>query len=65
MQVNTFDLSKVLGKYSSEWIALDPTTMKVVAVGNLPKNVLNKARNKGVDHPVLTRVPRDYGTYIL
>ena len=65
MKVKTVDLSETLRKYSSEWIALEPNTMKVVAVGKLPKNALDKARNKGINHPVLTRAPKDYGTYIL
>lgn len=65
MKVKTVDLSKTLRKYSSEWIALEPNTMKVIAVGKLPKNALDKARNKGINHPVLTRAPKDYETYIL
>jgi len=59
------DLSKILRGYSSKWIALKPQTAKVVAVGNSPKSVIEKARKSGVDSPVLTRVPKDYGTYIL
>lgn len=65
MKTKIFDLSKTLKKYSNEWIALDPISMKVVAVGKLPKSVLNKARDKGIGSPVLTRAPQNYGTYIL
>ena len=65
MKLNVVDLSKKLKKYSNEWLALDPISMEVIAVGKLPKQVLDTARNKGVSHPVLTRAPQDYGTYIL
>lgn len=65
MKVKTIDLSKKLKNYSNEWLALEPETMKVVAVGKLPKSVLDNARKKGVGHPILTRAPQNYGTYIL
>ena len=65
MKTKIIDLSKTLKPYSNEWIALDPKTMEVVAVGKLPKSVLNKAKNKGINSPVLTHAPQNYGTYIL
>ncbi len=65
MKVKAPDLSKILKKYSSEWLALEPTTLRVVAVGEKPKIVLDDAKKKGIKHPVLTRAPKDYGTYIL
>ncbi|MBI4089261.1 MAG: hypothetical protein HY424_00980 [Candidatus Levybacteria bacterium] len=65
MKIKTYDLSKTLKKYSNEWIALKPEGGKVVAVGKSPKQVLDQSKKKGVDHPVLTRAPKDYGTYIL
>jgi len=65
MKVLSQDLSKSLKGYSSKWVALRPNTTKVVAVGTSPKSVLEKARKIGVDSPVLTRVPKDYGAYIL
>lgn len=65
MKMKSQDLSKSLKEYSSKWIALKPQTTRVVAVGNSPKIVIEKARKGGVDSPVLTRVPKEYGTYIL
>ena len=65
MKVNTFDLSKTLKKYSSEWIVLDPGTMKVVITGKKADKILDKARKLGISNPVLTRAPQHYGTYIL
>lgn len=65
MKVTTIDLSKILKQYSNTWLALNPTSMKVVATGKEPKVVLEKARKKGIKSPVLTKAPKDYGTYIL
>ncbi|MBU0534801.1 hypothetical protein KKC62_01305 [Patescibacteria group bacterium] len=65
MKLKSEDLSKVLNKYPSKWVALKPNTADVVAVGRTPKIVIDKARKSGVESPVLTRVPKDYGTYIL
>lgn len=65
MKVKTQDLSKSLRGYSNKWIALESPSMKVVAVGNKPGSVIEEARKKGVNNPVLTRVPKDYGSYIL
>ena len=65
MKMKSQDLSKSLKGYSSKWIALKPKTAKVIAVGNSLKAVIRKAREKGIDSPVLTRAPKNYGTYIL
>ena len=65
MKIKSQDLSESLKGYSSKWIALKPQSTKVIAVGNSPKIVIEKARKNVVDSPVLTRVPKDYGTYIL
>ncbi len=59
------DLSNTLNKYSSKWVALKPKTTDVVAVGDNLNHVIKQARRSGVDSPVLTRVPKNYGTYIL
>jgi len=65
MKIKSQDLSKSLKGYSRTWVALKPDTYKVIAVGDSPKIVIEKARKRGVDSPVITRVPKDYGTYIL
>ena len=65
MKLKSEDLSKILNKYPNKWVAFKPQTTDVVAVGSSPKIVINKARKSGVESPVLTRVPKDYGTYIL
>lgn len=59
--VNT-DLTKVLSpKYANKWVALNRAQSKVVASGGSPKEVLDKARSKGLKEPVITFVIKDYG----
>jgi transcriptional/translational regulatory protein YebC/TACO1 len=65
MKLKSQDLSKILNKYSDKWVALKPETADVIAVGENLKLVIEKARKTGVDTPVVTRVPKDYGTYVL
>lgn len=65
MKTQTQDLSKILKPYSNEWVAISPKTNKVISNGrNLPK-VVKEAQKKGEKHPVVTRVPKDYGNYVL
>lgn len=65
MKLKTVDLSKTLKPYSNEWVVLDSKTMKVVAAEKDANKALEIARKKGINHPVLTRAPQEYGTYIL
>ena len=65
MKIKTTILSKTLKNISSKWVALSPITTKVIAVGMTPKSVMQKAKKMGTNNPVLTRVPKNYGTYIL
>lgn len=65
MKIQTADLSKILREYSNTWLALNPDSMKVVATGKEPKTALEKARKQGIEDPILTKAPKDYGTYIL
>lgn len=65
MKIKTVDLSKTLKNYKNEWLALNPDSLKVVATGNKPKDVLKLAWEKGILSPVLTKAPANYGAYIL
>lgn len=45
------DLSKILKKYKTGWLALTPDNEKLVARGKTLKEVLEKAQKKGVTEP--------------
>lgn len=55
----------VLEKYSDEWVALSPDESKVVGVGHTVKEALKASKQFGEQDPILTKVPKNYGTYIL
>jgi len=62
---NSRDLSKILKKYSNEWLALSSDQKRVLGRGNHPRDAYRKAKAKGEDRPILLRAPKDFGTYIL
>lgn len=63
--INPADLSRILKKYSNEWIALSNDQRRVLGRGKHPRDAYKKAVAKGEDKPILLRAPKDFGTYIL
>ena len=59
------DLSSKLQNYSDEWVIISPDDMKVVVSGKNFNNVMDKAIEKGIANPIVTRAPKNYGAYIL
>jgi len=56
------DLTKVLTpKYAGKWVAMNEQQTKVVASAKSPKEVMEKAKRKGIKRPVITLVVKDYG----
>jgi len=64
MTENT-DLREILKQYSDKWVALSSDSSRVVGVADKPADALQQAHAKKESAPILTRVPKDYGTYIL
>jgi len=59
------DLSKILEPYSDEWVALSEDEKRVVGSGETIKEALKEAKESGVDTPIITKVPKEYGSYVL
>ncbi len=59
------DLSKILKPYNDEWVALSQRNSRVLSNGHNLEKVIEKAHKKGEKHPIVTRVPKDYGNYVL
>lgn len=59
------DLSKMLKKYSNEWVALSSDENKVLSHGKNLAKVIEEAKNQGEPNPIATRVPQDYDNYVL
>ena len=64
-EVKPIDLSKILQSFSDEWVALSEDEKKVVGSGKKLKEALEEARKHGVSSPVVTKVPKEYGNYVL
>lgn len=61
----TKDLSKILRPYSDEWVALSKDETKVVGSGKNLKQALEQAEKNGEEKPIITKVPKEYGSYVL
>ena len=58
------DLRQVLARYNGHWVALIPNTNKVAASGRKVKAVVEAAKKKGVESPVVLKARPAYGPYI-
>ena len=55
------DLTKIIKKYTSGWLALSPGYKKVVGHGKTIKKAVNAAQSQGIRDPVLMRAAKSYG----
>lgn len=58
------DWTKLFEAYTGEWVALKNDEKSVIVHGKNPKEVLQKAIDKGFDKPILLKVPKKVSTYI-
>ena len=55
-----------LNKYQNKWVAIKKDGQNtVVGAGDTLKQALEQSRKQGVDKPLLTRVPKNYGVFVL
>ncbi len=59
---NTKLLSK---KYPNQWIAVESKTGKVVGASKSAKLAYEQSQKHGIKVPLMMRIPKEYGTYIL
>jgi len=52
-------------KYPNKWVAIQEKTGKVISVGISPKEVFEQSQKKGVKDPLVTKIPKEYGSYVL
>ena len=62
-----FDLSKTLEGYEGKWVALSLKGEQFVisASGNSLNEVIDKAKNKEIDDPIVLKVPSELTSYVL
>jgi len=64
MSENT-NLVGLLSQHSNKWVALSGDSTKVAGVGDKLSDALKQASLNNEPNPILTKVPKHYGTFIL
>lgn len=58
------DWSNIYKKYKGLWVALKDDEVTVISSGKTAKDALEKARKKGINSPILTRMPNKLISFI-
>lgn len=58
------DWTRIYKKYKGLWVALKDDEKTVVASGKTAKEAWDKAQKKGIDRPILTRMPPKLVSYV-
>lgn len=57
--MKALDMKKVYRDYKGKWVALEgPNSNKVVASGKDLKKVVEEAKKKGIEIPVVAQIPK-------
>ncbi len=62
--MQAIDWSPIYKKYKGKWVALDQDEQTVLASGKTAKQAWDKARKKGFQKPILTRMPAQLIPYV-
>lgn len=55
---------EIYKKYKGLWVALKEDEKTVVASGKTAKEAWEKAKDRGYNQPILTRMPEELATYV-
>lgn len=58
------DWSQLYRKYKGQWVALLDDETTVIGSGKTAKLAQEKAKKKGYEKPILTRVPTNLTSYV-
>lgn len=56
--MKTTDFIEIHKKYKGKWIALTLDEKEVIASGESLKEILQESKKKGLEHPIVMRVPK-------
>jgi len=59
------DMTKIYKKYAGMWVALDEKRTKALATGKTANEALQASKKKGVNNPIITKIPTENFGYIL
>lgn len=62
--MSAIDWTDIYEKYKGLWVALQDDEKTVVASGDTPREVMERAQEKGLGKPILFRVPTKIVPYI-
>lgn len=65
MGSRSHEANKELRKYSGKWVVRSSDGGKIVGSGAHPREALKEARSFGEKNPILEKVPKEPGAYIL
>lgn len=52
-------------KYPDQWVAVESRSGKVVGASRSAKVAYEQSQQKGIKVPLMMKIPKEYGTYIL
>jgi len=58
------DFVKLANDFAGQWVALHPDTYEVIAAGASASEVLEKARQAGIEEPLITDVVDNYAAFV-
>lgn len=58
------DWTKIFKRYKGMWIALKEDEKTVISSGKTARVVYSKAKEKGHENPIITRMPRNLHTVV-
>jgi len=59
------DLTKLLGRYQGEWVALSRDEKTVLGHGTSLDAALSQAKQRGEDRPIVIKAPDQYSAFLL
>lgn len=65
MTLSVTDWKLLSKKYPNLWVALDQKSGKVVGANKSAKIAYEQAQKRGVAVPLITRIPKEYGFYVV
>lgn len=63
--MKTTNLKLLSQKYPNQWVAVESKSGKVVGASKSAKVAYEQSQKRGIKVPLMMKIPKEYGTYIL
>jgi hypothetical protein len=64
-RLKPMDMTPLYRKYPGKFVALSPDRKRVIAASGNLREVLKEARRRGIDQPIVERIPWEAKSYLL